>query len=503
MASPETASSNVFEIEEASVAALQAAMSSGELRATRLVDYYLMRIEQLDDRLKAMISLNPRAREIATALDQERASGQQRSTLHGIPLVIKDNIDTAELPTTGGAKALAKLQPPDDAFAVAQLRAAGAIILGKTNLHELAYSGETLSSLGGQTRNPYNLDYTPGGSSGGSAVAIAANFATVGLGTDTINSVRSPASACNIVGLRPTAGLVSRDGIIPVALSQDTIGPMGRTVADVATVLEVIAVDDPADPMTARSTRRRKGSYQPFLKKSGLSGKRLGIVRSLFGQTVQHQPVNGLMDTAFSAMEGLGAHCLEISVKIDIDQLLDELSVLQWEGKLHLNKYLETLGAAAPVKSLKALLKSGQVHSSIQPLLKKLQAVDSPLGSGEYWQRCYPRRAELRQVLTRIFRSYHLDALVYPHQRKSMALIGETQQERNGFLAAASGFPAITIPAGFAPQNLPVGIEFMAMPFQEAQLLQMAYAYEQKTNWRRLPQLAIPSKAPKPVKLSR
>ncbi|MEL7329451.1 MAG: amidase family protein [Cyanobacteria bacterium J06559_1] len=486
--------SDAFEIEESTITELQQVLGKQQLSASMLVDYYLARIEQLDSQLNAILSLNPKAKVEAAVLDAERASGVLRGPLHGIPIIVKDNIDTAQMPTTGGCKALATMQPPDDAFAITQLRRAGAIILGKANLHELACSGETVSSLGGQTCNPYNLDYTPGGSSGGTAAAIAANLATAGLGTDTINSVRSPASACNIVGLRPTAGLISRDGMIPVALSQDAIGPMGRTVADVAILLDAIAIDDPNDPMTARSAGQQNSGYQAALtekklKDNGLNGTRFGIIRSLFGQDAHHQSVNELMDNAFTTLGELGAHCIEIAINIDIDSLIDELSVTLWEGKLHLNEYLQELGSAAPVKSLKALLDSKQVHPSIQPMLKKCQTVHSPLGNSEYWQRLYPRRAELRSRLTQIFQQYQLDALVYPHQKQVVAPIGEPQKDRNGFLAAASGFPALTVPAGFAPSGLPVGLEFMAMPFQEARLLQMAYVYEQKTQWRRRPAL--------------
>ncbi|MEL6813958.1 MAG: amidase family protein [Cyanobacteria bacterium J06598_3] len=486
--------SDAFDIEEATIAELQQVLEQKQLSASTLVDYYLARIKRLDPQLKALLSLNPQAKSEATALDTERASGALRGPLHGIPIIVKDNIDTAQMPTTGGCQALAAMQPPDDAFVITQLRQAGAIVLGKANLHELAYSGETVSGLGGQTCNPYNLEYTPGGSSGGTAAAIAANLATVGLGTDTVNSVRSPASACNLVGLRPTAGLISRDGLIPVALSQDVIGPMGRTVTDVAILLDAIAVDDPNDPMTARSAGQTNRGYQAALsaenlKAHNLGGVRLGIIRSLFGQDSHHQSVNQLMDNALTTLGELGAQCMEIAVNIDIDNLIEELSVTLWEGKLHLNQYLQNLGTAAPVQSLKALLESKQVHPSIHPMLKKREGVNSPLGNSEYWQRLYPRRAELRSLLIHLFQQYQLDALVYPHQKQVVAPIGKPQKGRNGFLAAASGFPALTVPAGFVPGGLPVGLEFMAMPFQEPRLLQLAYVYEQKTQWRRRPEL--------------
>lgn len=494
MAHPKVAVSRAFEIEEATIAELQTAMAQAETSAAALVDYYLERIEQLNGQLNALISVNANAKAIALERDQQRAAGKLKGPLHGIPIVVKDNINTADMRTTGGCLALKNLQPPTDAFVITKLREAGAIILGKANLHELAYSGETLSSLGGQTRNPYQLSYTPGGSSGGTAVVIAANLAVAGLGSDTINSVRSPASACNIVGLRPTAGLVSRDGLMPVSLSQDAIGPMGRTVADVATLLEVIGTDDPDDPATARSTGQVRSSYQRALKERGLNGMRLGIVRSLFGKEQQHQEVNALMDTALSTVEKLGAQVVEVAVNINIEQMIEELSLAVLEGRLHFEYYLDALGAAAPVKNLKELLKTGQLLPSVRPLVKQMAAIDSPLGNGEYWQRLYPRRAELRTMLARIYRHYRLDALIYPHQRQIVAPIGKTQKDRNGFLAAACGYPAITVPAGFSKKGLPVGLELMAKPFEEARLLQMAYAYEHKTQWRRSPGLKLDSK---------
>lgn len=483
--------SNTANIEDATISELQSAMASGSLSAYDLVNYYLTRIEQLDAQLSSLITLNPNAAKVATQLDKKRAAGQLLGSLHGIPLVIKDNIDTADMPTTGGSKALAKSQPPDDAFVVAQLRDAGAIILAKANLHELAQRGETVSSLGGQTCNPYNLDYTPGGSSGGSAAAIAANFAVAGLGTDTINSVRSPASACNLVGLRPTSGLVSRDGLMPVSLTQDVIGPMGRSVADVAMLLSAIAVTDSEDPMTVRSTGHTKGNYETALKKGDLKGKKIGIVPSLFGQDADSEAVNQLMQDAISAIKSLGARCVNVAATIDINGLLAELSLTQWEFKLHFEQYLETIGPLAPVKTLKALLKTGKVHKSIQPQLKAAAAIKTPLGNSAYWQRLYPNRVELRKILNHIFERQQLDALLYPHQRVPAARIGQPQTDRNGFLAAASGFPAITVPAGFTTENIPVGLELMAKPFEEDKLLQMAYAYEQKTQWRKPPSLSV------------
>jgi len=496
-----SAASHTFTIEESTVAQLQDAMARGDLSAVDLVTYYIARIDQFDSHLNAFISINEKALADAAQLDEERRNGRVRSALHGIPIAVKDNINTADLPTTGGCVALAHMQPSEDAFVVALLRKAGAIVLGKANLHELACSGESVSSLGGQVHNPYSLEHTPGGSSGGTAAAIAANLVACGLGSDTINSVRSPASACSIVGLRPTAGRVSRSGLMPVSLTQDVIGPMGRSVEDVATLLDVISVDDSQDPMTARSAGHPLGqlgagserSYRTALSADGLKGKRLGIVPSLWGHEAVHAAVNKVVDEAIAAMESLGAEVIKLSARIDIEQMLAELSLNIWEGKLHLNQYLESLGEAAPIKTLKALLETGKVHPSVVPTLEKMEAVDAPLGSREYWQRLYARRVQLRQLLTHLFQRDQLDAFIYPHQRQPVARVGESQKDRNGFLAAACGFPAITFPVGFistSKAQLPVGIELMAQPFEESKLLQMAYAYEQHTHPRRKPELS-------------
>ncbi|MEO1619478.1 MAG: amidase family protein [Cyanobacteria bacterium J06632_3] len=509
--------SNTFEIEEATIPQLQTAMAKAFLSSEGLVNYYLGRIEkrpeeqaeeqakkpaekqakkqtvkQADrkkDPLSSLISLNPQAKSIAAELDKERSADNLYGPLHGIPIVVKDNIDTVQLPTTGGCAALASSQPPDDAFVVARLREAGAIILAKANLQELGQGTACESSLGGQTLNPYDLAYTPGGASGGTAAAIAANLATAGLGSDTEGSIRSSAAACNLVGLRPTTGLVSRDGLMPTALSQDVIGPMGRRVTDVATLLDVIAVDDPEDPMTARSTGKLNSSYRPFLKKSGLKGMRLGVISSLYGTGSESKGVNELMAAAHKTCTALGAQQVPVAATIDVSGLAKELSVIHWEFKLHFEQYLETVGSTAPVKTLKEILKSGMIHSSVETPLKLLNSTRTPLGDADYWRRLYPLRVELRQLLTQLFNHHQLDAIVYPSQQQPVSKLGQVQQGLNGFLAAGSGFPAITVPAGFLDNGLPVGLELMAMPFQEARLLQMAYAYEQKTQWRRAPAL--------------
>ncbi|HEX9577827.1 MAG TPA: amidase family protein, partial [Myxococcales bacterium] len=303
-----------FQIEEASVAQLQAAMAVGVLTSRELTQHYLDRIARYDKagpKLNAFLLLNPRALAEADALDQERARKGARGPLHGIPVVLKDNMNTKDLPTTGGSIAFAGAQPQEDAFVVAKLRQAGAVLLGKGNLHELARAGTTVSSLGGQTLNPYDLARTPGGSSGGPAAAVAANMAAVSLGSDTVNSIRSPASACDLVGLRPTRGLVSRSGIIPAALTQDMAGPITRTVADAAAVLEAIQGFDPKDGTTDAVRGKDLPDYAASLDKSGLRGARIGVLRSFFGQKPEHAEVNRVTDAAIARMKELGAEPVE------------------------------------------------------------------------------------------------------------------------------------------------------------------------------------------------
>src|SRR6266852_27097 len=323
-------------IEEATIDELQGAMSAGELTSHALVQHYLDRIALYDKqgpKLNAFLLVNPRALHEADRLDQERASKGPRGPLHGIAVVLKDNMNTADLPTTGGSVAFAGAQPQADAFVVSKLRQAGAVVLGKTNLHELARAGTTVSSLGGQTKNPYDLARTPGGSSGGTAVAVAANMGAVGLGTDTVNSIRSPASACDVVGLRPTRGLVSRSGIIPAALTQDMAGPITRTVSDAALMLEAIQGPDPKDPTTSVLIGKEPAHYGEALVKDGLKGARIGVLRSFFGTKDENLEVNRVVGEAIDRMRALGAEPVELSVSLDVDKLIATLDVQKWESK--------------------------------------------------------------------------------------------------------------------------------------------------------------------------
>lgn len=481
-------------IEEATIDELQGAMAAGVLTSHALVQHYLDRIARYDKqgpKLDAFLLVNSRALEEADRLDQERASKGPRGPLHGIPIVLKDNMNTADLPTTGGSLAFAGAQPQADAFIVSRLRAAGAVILGKTNLHELARAGTTVSSLGGQTLNPYDLSRTPGGSSGGTAVAVAANMAAVGLGSDTVNSIRSPASACDVVGLRPTRGLVSRSGIIPAALTQDMAGPIGRTVADTAWVLEAIQGYDTNDPTTAEGASMAKRSYRDALVKSGLGGARIGVLRSFFGNKPEHAEVNRVMDEAIARMKSLGAEPVELEVPLDVEQLIATMDVQKWESKTQIDAWLRDLGPGAPqIRTFDEWVASGKFDKSLEKGLKAAQPFDHPESDPEYKERIGPRKKSLQAQVMALLEEKKLDAIVYPHQKRLVVPIGESQVERNGFLASITGFPAITVPAGFSSAGLPIGIELLGRPYAEPTLFKLAYAYEHGTRNRRPPATA-------------
>jgi Asp-tRNA(Asn)/Glu-tRNA(Gln) amidotransferase A subunit family amidase len=491
-----------FTLEEATVADIHAAMKSGKLTCRSLVEMYLVRIAAYDKKgpaLNSILLINPKALEIADGLDKTYAKTGFVGPLHCIPTALKDNYDTADMPTTGGSKVLEKSLPPADGFLVKKLKNAGALILVKANMHELALSGTTVSSLGGQTLDPYDLTRTPGGSSGGTGVAIAANFAAIGMGSDTVNSIRSPASACNVVGVRPTKGLLSRAGIIPVSLTQDAAGPIVRTVTDAALMMDVMTGYDPADSVTAWSTDRTK-SYASSLNVKGLKGARIGVLRTLFGSKPEHDEVNRIMEKAIEVMKKQGAVIIEVSdPALDAGKLNAEGDVQRYEFKTLFNNYLAGLGPQAPVKNLAEFLAVGTYHKpSLEKFLTDAQHFENPLNEPDYKERLL-RNAKLQQTVMTLMADNRLDALVYPLQKRLVVPIGELNQaDRNGILAALTGFPAINVPAGFsmpttnAPLGVPVGLDFFGRPWSEDTLFSLAYSFEQATKYRR-PPVSAPS----------
>jgi len=411
--------------------------------------------------------------------DAAKDAGKARGPLAGWSVLIKDNIDVAGLPTSIGTKAFASWRPAKDATVVARLKAAGAIILGKTNLHELALAGTTASALGGQTLNPRAPGRTPGGSSGGSAAALAAYFCRGALGTDTLNSLRSPASACGIAALRPTFGLLPRTGIVPVSPSQDAVGPMARNVGDVAALLDVmIGPPDPGDPANGLSIGQPQGGYVAAIQNATLGGARIGLLRHLFGRDADHQPVNDVLQGVFRKFREAGAALIEIDdPAFDSEMMIAELDVNLIEFREAFEAWLAGATPRPPITRLADLVARQDCHPSIAGALAKAMGYARATDAPDYLLRRRRAMALRQRVLARM--SVHrLDALAYPLQQRLVVKIDEPQQrDRNGILAAATGLPAIDIPAG-AADGVPVGLDLLGRPWSEARLIALAAAAE-------------------------
>ena len=466
----------------ATITEMQAALAAGEITSVGLVDFYLARIAAYDDdgpNLNALIAANPDARSEAFALDAERAATGPRGPLHGIPIVLKDNMDTLDLPTTAGSLSLEGFIPTTDAFQVAGLRAAGAIIIAKSNLHEFARDITTVSSLGGQTRNPYDPARNPGGSSGGTGAAVAAEFAAVGMGTDTCGSIRIPSAHNNLYGLRPTIGLSSRSGIIPLSFTEDTAGPMARSVVDLAIVLEATVGFDPSDPASVATDP----SYLDDVDPDGLEGMRIGVLDVLFEGS--HGGVDAAVRAALDEMEANGAEVVSVMIPNLNGLRGNATSVFLKEFKFALNDYLAG-HPNAPMASLAEIIDSGLYHSSLSTLLSNAQAVTT-LDTAEYHD-ALDRRDLVRDTIVAFMDDNDLDALAYPTIRQPAALIGSTQTGNNCGTASVGGLPAIVLPAGFTSSGLPVGLELMGRPFSEETLISIAAGYEANTDHRRLPE---------------
>jgi amidase len=488
---------NSFRLMDASINEIHQAMRSGTLTCHSLVQQYLDRIEAYDKKgpaLNAMLYMNPNALAQADAMDREFKRTAKMSSLYCVPTVLKDNYDTADMPTTAGSASLAGAQPTQDAYIVSQLKKNGALILGKANLQEFALGGVTVSSLGGQTKNPYDLKLTPGGSSGATAAALAANFATVGTGSDTVNSLRSPASANSLVSIRSTLGLVSRAGVVPVSFTQDETGPITRSVSDAARMLDAMAGYDAADPVTALSDGHIPKTYTAFLDKNGLKGARIGVLEVLFGKGPQDQEVNRVMADAIDMLKKKGAIIVPIAApELDTDNLNANLDVQKYEYKSSINSYLSTYVPNAPSHSLDDIVNSGKTNQSLHKFLLSAQSYKNGLEESDYKDRLIKIDA-LKIDLAKLMAENHLDAAVYPHQKRLPVPIGEyDQSERNGILASLTGFPSIVVPAGFssptddAPRGVPVGIEFIGRPWSEPQLIRYGYGFEQAAHARNMP----------------
>lgn len=491
-----------FQLAEMTIEQLQQKMASGELSSEKITELYLKRIEEIDKsgpKLNSVIEVNPDAITIAKERDEERKYLKVIGPLHGIPVMIKDNIDTADnMQTTAGSIALDVSVAPKDSYVVKKLREAGAVIIAKTNLSEWANfrstnSSSGWSSRGGQTRNPYMLDRSPCGSSSGSGVAVSANLCTVAIGTETDGSVVCPSSINGIVGIKPTIGLVGRSGIIPISHSQDTAGPMARTVTDAATFLGILSGIDPEDETTISSKGKALTDYTQFLDLEGLNGKRIGVDRSNFGF---HEKVDGLMNLNLEVLKKAGANLIELekitAEKFDWD---DEMQLLLFEFKHDLNKYLKQRNHPQ-MKTLSDLIQFNEDNkASVMPYFGQeifnMAQEKGDLNSQEYLD----IKTRIDQVvrkngIDRVMNEHQLDAILAPTTSPAWTIDlvnGDHYIGGSSSLAAMAGYPNITVPAGYV-EDLPVGVSFYGAPWSEPKLIEIAYSFEQVTNYRKVPE---------------
>jgi amidase len=489
------------QLEEQDVSNLRESLETGATTARDLVEGCLERIEMLDEKVNAVIERNPDAVSIADELDTERQNGATRGPLHGIPILVKDNIDTGDrMATTAGSMALHGSRAGSDAFVVARLRKAGMVVLGKTNLSEWANyrsarSSSGWSSRGGQTRNPYALNRTPGGSSSGSGVAVACGFAPFAIGTETDGSIVSPAAMNGIVGIKPTVGLVSRTGIIPISHVQDTAGPMAKSVADAAALLSAIAGPDPEDAAT-EGMAEASVDYTKYLDADGLKGARVGVARSYCGF---HEGIDDIIAECLSAMQAQGAEIVDDIVLPTREEIQSsERLAMSYEFKAGLNSYLHRRGADAPVRTLRELIEFNATHADTvmpvfpQDLFEKADARGS-LDDPAYIE----ARTEANRIagiggIDAALKADHLDAIVAPTTCTPWLIDHVNGDNRSGGSAtpaAVAGYPSITVPAGFL-RGLPIGLSFFASAFQEPVLIRLAHAFELATKVRRLPAFA-------------
>ncbi len=489
-----------FEFSEFTIAELQGGLKAGTISSVKLTELYLRRISEIDQGrhdLLSVIEVNPEAMQLAEQMDKERKAGKLRGPLHGIPIMIKDNIDTADkMHTTAGSLALENHIAAKDAFVVSQLRKSGAIILAKTNLSEWANfrstrSSSGWSSRGGQTRNPYIINRSPCGSSAGSAVAVSANLCAVAVGTETDGSVVAPASFCGIVGLKPTVGLVSRSGIIPISATQDTAGPMTRTVADAAVLLNAMVGVDPADAVTLNAKDKIAKDYTSFLNKDALKGKRIGVEQSFLRG--RQEEVVALYQKEIDQLKKMGAIIVPVELVKETGPLGEsEFQVLLYEFKDGLNKYLSTVKNG--VKSMSELIAYNKKHAEkTMPYFKQeLVEMSNAKGSlsSEEYKTALAKSTSARGIIDRTMQANQLDAIVGTSYGPAHCIDWVNGDQDPGFYfcppAAMAGYPHITVPMGDI-HGLPVGLSFVASAYQEGTIIGMAYAYEQATKHRKIP----------------
>lgn len=499
---------NAFELNEVTIAELQEAMKSGKYTARHIAEMYLKRIEEIDKngpKINSVLEINPNALAIADQLDKERRAGQVRGPLHGIPILLKDNIETANaMSTTAGSYALEGIPVKQDSFVAQRLREAGAVLLGKANMSEWAYfrsfrACSGWSARGGQTKNPYILTRNPCGSSSGSGAAVAANLVTVAIGTETDGSIVCPAAANSIVGLKPTVGLVGRSGIIPGSPTQDTAGPMARTVADAAAVLGALTGVDPRDAKTRESEGNSYSDYSQFLDPNGLKGARIGVARNYFGY---HEQVDTLIDKCLEVLKLQGAILVDPANIETADRIGEyETTIFMYELKASLGQYLKERSATGP-QSLKDLIAFNNINAAKempyfqQEFFQALEAAGGPLTDEEYLDAVKDcKKLAADQGLDATLRRYGLDTIVAPTFGPTMLIdltLGDKLVPGWGTehwapsVAAAAGYPHISVPGGYI-YDIPVGFSFMGGAYSEPTLIKIAYAFEQASKLRRRP----------------
>jgi amidase len=490
-----------FRVEEASLAEMLEAIRTHRVTSRRLVEQYLARIAALDQgtRLNSIVVVNPDALKDADRLDAEYARTGKMLPLQGIPVIVKDNYDTAGLQTTGGSLALKGFKPATDAFMVRRLREAGAVVLAKSNMAEWAFSPYvTESSINGITRNPYALDRVPAGSSGGTGAAVAASLGAVGLGTDTGNSIRGPSSHNDLVGIRPTIGLTSRDGIIPLFANNDVGGPMARSVADAAAVLSVVAGYDPADPVTKLSEGKAAHDYTKFLKEDGLRGARIGAFKRYVDEKSGDPQIKALTEQAVADLRAQGATVLE---DFDLPEY-DALTKGLWCGDFQadVDRWFDTHAKNAPYHSLAEVVASGLYLPYIEEEIKGAVAAPDKEERRTPCPDVYHDAPKIafREALLAAMDREHLDAIIYPTWSNPPRKVGDMKSpagDNSQVLSPQTGFPAITVPMGFTVvdgESLPAGLTFLGRAFAEPKLIELTYAYEQATKHRKAPALFGP-----------
>jgi amidase len=489
-----------FDVTETTIADVHAAMRAATLSCRELVSAYLARIDAYDRNgpaLNSIIVVNPAALSVADSLDRRARSGAPMGPLHCIPMIVKDNFETTDLPTTAGSLSLQGMVPRQDAFMVQRIREAGAIVLAKSNMAEFAFTPfETVSSiLPGYTKNPYALDRVTAGSSGGSAAAVAASLGEAALGTDTGNSIRGPSSHQALVGIRSTMGLTSRAGVAPLNLAADVAGPMARTVADAVAIFQVVAGEDPADTVTARSHGHRADNYAQFLRRDALRGARIGVLRQAYERPTTDPEIVRVFTAALDDMRRQGAVIVDAATVAGLDEHLRAFTGSCNQFKFDIEAWLARQGDRAPVHTLAEIIQSRRFHPTIQPRLEAAQAESLPPARNPGCRTRDEFRGWLRTAVTGMMDSLRLDALVYPTWSNPPRLIGDLNTpagDNSQLFSPSTGFPAITVPMGYTRGQLPAGMTLYGRAWSEPTLIGLAFSYEQATRHRRPPASAPP-----------